>query len=621
MSARTIKAPGIEIVEHYLSGYTTTNLGTGCLITGFAQKGEDLEPIQITNRSAWLLNFGAPTNEAEEYFYNAGMEVLNQGGFLYAAKIPYSNDIAGIYAASKFTINPSRGLYNLDEESGMLYEWGTDETGAPEMKYAVDLEEDETYNVGGANFRFCRNYRSLKDLGINRLSLIAPTGQDFISKDLVDEYECGESKPNTNIIYLVDKTRAVYTRATEVADKQDNRDSRYCIGIVPVITTLCNTAYFQRKSTGVTADVPELYQPVRSLKTITFPAGAASAAEYKATTFEADDLHTPLMQKDNVFTTSLSEQAATIAQSCLANGNLVDGKLKPFVANDVAVVVFKAFVSTEDGKIEFTPVETFVGSLDPNGRNEKGLTTFIDTIVNNNSEYIYCFSNLANPEKVLNPDHGFVAGSDSDYDTVKADIAGNMEYDAATLFSAYAAGMLGFGNKHGEFLPGLAAPRYFPDEVHGEDSDYDVQGEDETELRKLSEDTMGQLRRFYNEDAKSPICTLDPIVYGAKLKESDLQKLVPADIKDYIDDLDDCYLNVADKFITDEPTVTYKIEREVKDGTENQDAKLGAITLEIKRKNGVEEKDQYKIDSYEYEMKMGAEKETDDTYGMRDWRE
>ena len=105
MGNRTIRAPGVEIIEHDLSGYTTTNLGTGCLITGFAQKGEDLEPIEITNRSAWLLNFGAPTNEAEEYFYNAGMEVLNQGGNLYAAKIPYSNDIAGIYAASKFTIN------------------------------------------------------------------------------------------------------------------------------------------------------------------------------------------------------------------------------------------------------------------------------------------------------------------------------------------------------------------------------------------------------------------------------------------------------------------------------------------------------------------------------------
>ena len=104
MGNRTIKAPGVEIIEHDLYGYTTTNLGTGCLITGFAQKGEDLEQVNITNLTAWLLNFGTPTNEAEEYIYNAGMEVLNQGGFLHAAKIPYTNDIAGIYAAAKYKI-------------------------------------------------------------------------------------------------------------------------------------------------------------------------------------------------------------------------------------------------------------------------------------------------------------------------------------------------------------------------------------------------------------------------------------------------------------------------------------------------------------------------------------
>ena len=132
----------------------------------------------------------------------------------------------------------------------------------------------------------------MKELGINSLSLIAPSGQDFISQDLVDEYESGESEPGSNVIYLVDKTRAVYTRATEVSDKQNNRDSRYCIGIVPVITTMCNTAYFQSKTTGVKSSVPELYQPVRSLKTITFPAGAASAADYHPTELTPDDLHT-----------------------------------------------------------------------------------------------------------------------------------------------------------------------------------------------------------------------------------------------------------------------------------------------------------------------------------------
>ena len=353
MGNRTIKAPGVEIIEHDLSGYTTTNLGTGCLITGFAQKGEDLEPFQITNRSAWLLKFGAPTNEAEEYFYNAGMEVLNQGGFLYAAKIPYSNDIAGIYAAAKYRISENRELYYFDKEQGQFYYDKLLPDGSREY-----LEEDDD-QPNGVNGKFYQNYASMKDMGLNSLQLISPEGQDFLSMDLVDEYETGESSPALNTIYLVDKTRAVYTRAVEIAEKRDERDSRYCIGIVPVITTMCNTAYFQRKSTGVKAPVDELYQPVRNLRTIEFPAGAASAAEYKPITFQETDLHTQLMSTAKTFTASLSEQAATIAQSCLVNANFVDGKFKPFVCNDVCVVVFKAFVSTEDGKIDFEAVETF----------------------------------------------------------------------------------------------------------------------------------------------------------------------------------------------------------------------------------------------------------------------
>ena len=606
MGNRTIKAPGVEIIEHDLSGYTTTNLGTGCLITGFAQKGEDLEPIQITNRSSWLLNFGAPSNEAEEYFYNAGMEVLNQGGFLYAAKIPYSNDIAGIYAAAKFTINKPRELYDFDETEGAFYYLETNELGE-EQKHWVE-GDDEDYATNAPAFRFCKNYRSMKDLGLSSLSLIAPAGQDFISKDLVEEYETGESEPGSNTIYLVDKTRAIYTRAPEIADKQENRDSRYCIGIVPVITTMANTAYFQSKSTGVESDVPELYQPVRSLKTITFPAGAASAAEYQPTKFVDSDLHTPLMKKSNTFTTSLSERAATIAQSCLVNANLVDGKFKPFICNDVCVVVFKAFVSTEDGKIDFTPVETWVGSLDPNGRNEKGLTTFIDTIINNNSEYIYCFSNLENPQHVLNPDHGFVAGSDSDYETVKADLETDREYQAATLFSAYAAKMLGFDDGYKPATPGLAAPRE-PDYFQGAVDESDATAD----LYETAVSNMGSLRNYYNEDAKQKVCTVDTLVYGEKFDNDALAKLAKSEASQkYIETLGLYkYAKVSDKLITSKPTVNYNIERKDKTtGTGND--RRGRILFTLEEDLGEDVK-KYTPEAYTYTLKLG-EKDKEQEY-------
>ena len=62
---------------------------------------------------------------------------------------------------------------------------------------------------------------------------------------------------------------------------------------------------------------------------------------------------------------------------------------------DIGVVVFKTYIDpTEGNKIRFELVESFVGSLykddkDPN----TGVTKFIDTIVNTNSQYINFFSN------------------------------------------------------------------------------------------------------------------------------------------------------------------------------------------------------------------------------------
>lgn len=105
MAIRTINSPGIEITERDISQYTTGPVGTAVLVTGFAAKGRDYEPILITSRSAWLQQFGEPSNEAEKYFFNAGMEVINQGGKLYACKLPYKNKSLNKFTAKTYTVN------------------------------------------------------------------------------------------------------------------------------------------------------------------------------------------------------------------------------------------------------------------------------------------------------------------------------------------------------------------------------------------------------------------------------------------------------------------------------------------------------------------------------------
>lgn len=99
------------MTERDLSQYTEEPNGTAVLVVGFASKGRDYEPMYLTSRSAWLTQYGEPTNEAERYFFNASMEVINQGGMLYCCKLPYKNDSLDKMTVKTYKVNP----YDLKE--------------------------------------------------------------------------------------------------------------------------------------------------------------------------------------------------------------------------------------------------------------------------------------------------------------------------------------------------------------------------------------------------------------------------------------------------------------------------------------------------------------------------
>lgn len=94
--AHTLEAPGIELREIDRSqvlekpDYSLPN-ASACLVTGFAQKGEDYTPQWINTRSTLDTTFGTPTNELESWFYNAVCEILDRGGIAIASKLPYDN--------------------------------------------------------------------------------------------------------------------------------------------------------------------------------------------------------------------------------------------------------------------------------------------------------------------------------------------------------------------------------------------------------------------------------------------------------------------------------------------------------------------------------------------------
>ena len=154
-------------------------------------------------------------------------------------------------------------------------------------------------------------------------------------------------------------------------------------------------------------------------------------------------------------------------------------------------------------------------------------------------------------------------------------------------------------------------------------------------MKKLSYETMGNLRKFYNEDAKQPICTLDPLVMSAKYSFDDLYKVVDEATddgfvdstnttrktlnyldgyaKDYLNQVKDEfneYLDVSDKFITEKPSITYKITRKSKITKNGQQVEIpqidGAIKFDLYRLDDVEKPENFDLDSYEYTLTMGS---------------
>ena len=115
---RQIQSPGIEIHEIDKSQYDRQDyslVGTTSLVCGFADKGPDFN-INWINSVQYLQDvYGVPTTEEERYFYNACVEILQKGGVLLGAKLPYKNKAQNHYAFVKYSID--KQLHNLEDDS------------------------------------------------------------------------------------------------------------------------------------------------------------------------------------------------------------------------------------------------------------------------------------------------------------------------------------------------------------------------------------------------------------------------------------------------------------------------------------------------------------------------
>lgn len=161
---RTILAPGVQISEIDKSQHAPAMAGTRVLTMGFANKGEDYQPMEFTSRSAWLNYYGEPDNEAERYFYTACMEVINQNGILYCAKLPYDNEAKDKVAFKKYKINNPNGVKVIGDVTNYVDQNGfVDLLDGRYARYGYNPQDDlsnmtETSAIYGATIMRLEEY-------------------------------------------------------------------------------------------------------------------------------------------------------------------------------------------------------------------------------------------------------------------------------------------------------------------------------------------------------------------------------------------------------------------------------------------------------------------------------
>lgn len=350
-------------------------------------------------------------------------ELLNVGAG-YEGIYEESKDYALSTKETTITVNgkeiPSTGFLIKSHEQILDTTTGKE---IHKIEYFKDFEDVLKYFIENGSIMVshlyekygCDKSKVKKELKFFQIGEADSTIQDYIEikhglepviEDItkVQEYATGESKVPSQSFWVFDRTCARLNKITEDSRKGKQRE---LVGIFPVVTTAANALLAQKLMNVDDEDIVD-YESVTGTLTKDWIDEAGN--QKSGFSLKPEDLvkqfsnSTVDTEKYGIMET-VSQEAnnyfSTISMNTEATGFDSENLKK------IGVVVFKAYIdSSEGGKVNFTPVESFCGSLDKDAKNPTtGASTFIDKIVNGLSQYIYFFSNCfanKNTKKMLN---------------------------------------------------------------------------------------------------------------------------------------------------------------------------------------------------------------------------
>ena len=390
---RTILSPGVELNEVDKSQYTSNaGFGNRALVMGFASRGPNKTPTQITSMTDFQTIYGTPNSEAERYFYNGVDIMLGSGATVVAAKIPYANDKG--YAGQKYLVSEG----NVEKSSDIESILGLNTTEPS----ATDPGEDKVFDI-----------LSKSDETIKSMSNVEENGAVLIESDLFDSLENGSRKdmgsilPNNSFL-IVDKTKSAYKTYTGSGSNVE------CLGILPVVTTAANALAIAYELSGVNMDsddAGEISGKVNlfeSLDNIEYITDISSAEEGDADLPTSDtnisdfwEVGAKTMYNANTLN-SISKNAAqffpTINYATNATTNMGTSAFDRTYFSWIGVVVYQIKVNKGTGNLFAEPVESFAGSLLKDAKDLRtNASVFIENIINTTSNYIsiYVDDNLS----------------------------------------------------------------------------------------------------------------------------------------------------------------------------------------------------------------------------------